>query len=283
MVWATTAGVDGGGGGGAAECFCFRGPPPPFRPSPASRPSEAPARLALPPRPGPAQRRAGLPPRACSLTRRAARPDRDRGIPPRGDSAPASPAARQPWPGTAPTRPPSPAGARALAHSRPHFLPFSSKAASSELRHRCARAPPASNSRTTAPFSNSSCPELRLAFLEVVLELAPPSEHRSGLPASRRRRPWRRCARPPWNPFSFPPPASHSYPTELAFSSHVSCARSLALPWPETAAGRWPSRAAAPARAPARRLASAGQAEPGRGLTPVGPFSPPSRSGRAGR
>ncbi|XP_066379903.1 uncharacterized protein [Miscanthus floridulus] len=247
------------------ECFCFRGPPPPFRPSPASRPSEAPARLALPPRPGPAQRRAGLPPRACSLTRRAARPDRGRACPPRGRPALASPAARQPWPGTAPTHLPSPAGARALAPSCPHFLPFSSTAASSELRHHRARAPPASNSRTTAPFSNSLCPELRLAFLEVALELTPPSEHRSGLPASRRRRPWRRCARPPWNPSSFSPPASPSYPTELAFSSHISCARSLALPWPETAAGRWPSRAVAPARAPARPLPSpasqAGQAK----------------------
>ncbi|XP_066361288.1 uncharacterized protein [Miscanthus floridulus] len=265
-----------------AECFCFRGPPPPFRPSPASRSSEAPARLVLPPRPGPAQRRAGLPPRACSLTRRAARPDRDRGIPPRGDSAPASPAARQPWPGTAPTRPPSPAGARALAHSRPHFLPFSSKAASSELRHRCARAPPASNSRTTAPFSNSSCPELRLAFLEVVLELlrlpstgrASPRLAADGHGAAVHGRHGIRFLFP-LQPRIATLPSSLSPRTSPALARWHCCGRRRSL-----AAGR-----AAPPRqrAPARRLASAGQAEPGRGLTPVGLFPPPSRSGHAGR
>ena len=110
-------------------------------------PQAGPAKPPRAPRPGPAQRRAGLPPRACLLTRRAARPDRGRARPPRGRPALATHAARQPWPGTAPTRPPSPAGARALAQSRPHFLSFSSRAPSSalaapELRRRQTPAPP---------------------------------------------------------------------------------------------------------------------------------------------
>jgi len=139
-------------------------------------PQAGPAKPPRAPRPGPAQRRAGLPPRACLLTRRAARPDRGRARPPRGRPALATHAARQPWPGTAPTRPPSPAGARALAQSRPHFLSFSSRAASPELRPRRARAPPAPSSRTAASFSNCSRPQPRLAFLWLTLALAPPSE-----------------------------------------------------------------------------------------------------------
>ena len=198
-------------------------------------------RLAFGPAPqaGPAKPprapRPGLPPRACP--RRAARPGRGRARPPRGRPALATHAARQPWPGTAPTRPPSPAGARTLAHSRPHFLSFSSRAASPELRPRRARAPPASNSRTTAPFSNSSRPQLRLAFLEVALELAPPSEHRSGLPASRLRRPWRRRARPPWDSPFLPFSTLLSCLLAFANASRTSYARLLALPWPEMAAG----------------------------------------------
>ena len=199
---------------------------------------------------------------------------------------PASPAARQPRPDTAPTRPPSPAGARALAHSRPHFLFSLSRAERPSSALAAPAAPPASSSRTTAPFPDSSRPQLRLALLQAALELAPPSEHRSSLPASRHRRPWRRRARPPWKPSSFSSPASPSYPTALAFSSHIPCARQLALPWPEMAAGRWPSRAAAPARTPARHSTSAspaGQAESGRGPRPCQAAALPFCSVRVGQ
>ena len=60
--------------------------------------------------------------RAVPLLLAAPRHDRGRKRPPRGDRMPASTAARQPRPDIAPTRPPSPADARALAHSRPRFL-----------------------------------------------------------------------------------------------------------------------------------------------------------------
>ncbi|XP_066384814.1 actin-binding protein wsp1-like [Miscanthus floridulus] len=233
------------------------GPPPRFwptcrsRPSaPASRPQQRASR-ASPPRLGPAQ------PRAVPLLAARPRADRGRDIPPRGDHVPASPAARQPRPDTAPTRLPSPAGARALAHSRSRFLSSPPEPRARALPLAAPAAPPASNSRTTTPFLDSSRPQLRLALLQAALELAPPSEHRSSPPASRHRRPWRRRARPPWKPSSFSSPASPSYPTVLAFSSHIPCAHRFALPWPEMAAGRWPSRAAAPARTPARHSASA--------------------------
>ena len=101
------------------------------KPAQPASPARAP-RLA---RPSPAPCRAGLPPRAYPLTRRAARPDHGRDLPPRGDHVPASPAARQPRPDPAPTRPPSPAGARALAHSRPRCL-----SSPPELRASCSAA-----------------------------------------------------------------------------------------------------------------------------------------------
>ncbi|XP_066361152.1 predicted GPI-anchored protein 58 [Miscanthus floridulus] len=176
-------------------------------------------------------------PRAVPLLTARPRADCGRELPPRGDHVPASPAARQPQPNPAPTRPPTPAGARALAHSRPRCLPspLELRAPSSALA--TPAAPLASSSRTTAPFPDSSCPQLHLALLQVALELAPPSEHRLSFPAPRHRWPWRRHARPPWKSSSFSSPASPSYPTALAFSSHISCARQLSLPWPEMAAG----------------------------------------------
>ena len=92
----------------------------------APRPPNASAHLVS--RPSSARRsRAALAsaqPRAVPLPVAAPRRDRGRELPPRGDHVPASPAARQPWPGTAPTRPPSSAGVRALAHSRPALPPL---------------------------------------------------------------------------------------------------------------------------------------------------------------
>ena len=63
-------------------------------------------------------------------------------------------------------------------------------------------------------------------------------------------------------------------------SRALACSPCRGRSWPPAS---WPSRAAAPSRAPARHPASAGQAEPGRGLTPCWAVFLPSRSGRAGR
>ena len=135
-------------------------------------------------------------------------------------------------------------------------------------------APPASSSRTTAPFPDCSRPQLRLAFPRLTLALAPPSEPRVSFPAPRLRRPWRHRARPPWDSPFLPFSTLLSCLLAFANASRTSCARLLALPWPETAAGRWPSRTAAPACAPAGHSASVVQAEPGRGLTPCWAVSP---------
>ncbi|XP_066361475.1 pistil-specific extensin-like protein [Miscanthus floridulus] len=108
----------------------------------------------------------------------APRRDRGREIPPRGDHAPASPTARQPRPDTAPTRLPSLAGARALAHSRPRFLSSPPEPRARALPLAAPAAPPASSSRTTAPFPDCSRPQLCLAFPRLTLALAPPSEPR---------------------------------------------------------------------------------------------------------
>ncbi|XP_066392253.1 uncharacterized protein [Miscanthus floridulus] len=176
-------------------------------------------------------------PRAVPLLAARPRADRGRELPPRGDHVPASPAARQPRPDPVPMHPPTPAGARALAHSRPRCLPSPPEPRAPSSALAAPAAPSASSSCTTAPFPGSSHPQFRLTLLQVVLELAPPSEHRLSFPAPSHRRPWRRHARPPWKSSSFSSPASPSYPTALAFSSHIPCARQLSLPWPEMAAG----------------------------------------------
>ena len=112
-----------------------------------------PPRRSNPPRLGPAQRALALLPRAAPVA--APRRDRLRKLSPRGDHVPASPAARQPRPDTAPTRPPSPAGAHALAHSRPRFLfsPPEPRASRSALA--TPAAPPAISSSSRASFSDS--------------------------------------------------------------------------------------------------------------------------------
>ena len=175
----------------------------------APRPPNASAHLAS--RPSSARRShaalASAQPRVVPLLAARPRADRGRDIPPRGDHVPASPAARQPRPEPAPTRPPTPAGAGALAHSRPHCLPSPPEQKAEAPPLAAPAAPPTSSSRTTASFPDSSRPQLRLAFLQVALALAPPSEHRSSLPAPRHRRPWRRRARPPWKSSSFSSPA----------------------------------------------------------------------------
>ena len=152
--------------------FLLRGPCASFLarlPKPAWPASPPAARLVrLPrwptlPRPSPAPRAGPSPARrAVPLLVAAPRHDRGRKLPPRGDHVPASPAARQPRPGTAPTRPPSPAGARALAHSRPHFLSStpepSARAPPSprpQLRRRRAPAPPRHSSIARARNSAS--------------------------------------------------------------------------------------------------------------------------------
>ena len=129
-------------------------------------PQAGPAKPPRAPRPGPAQRRAGLPPCACLLTRRAARPDRGRARSPRGRPTLATHAARQPWPGTAPTRPPSPAGAaRSLLRARtsspspPEPRALSSALAAPELRRRQTPAPPRHSPIPRA--RNSASPSLK--------------------------------------------------------------------------------------------------------------------------
>ena len=113
-------------------------------------------------------------PRAVPLLAARPRADRGRDIPPRDDHVPASPAARQPRPEPAPTRPPTPAGAGALALSRPRCLPSPPEQKAEAPPLASPAAPPASSSRTTMPFPDSSRPQLRLAFLQVALALAPP-------------------------------------------------------------------------------------------------------------
>ncbi|XP_066373641.1 predicted GPI-anchored protein 58 [Miscanthus floridulus] len=80
-------------------------------------------------------------PRAVPLLAARPRADRGRELPPRGGHVPASPAARQPRSDPAPTRPPSPAGARALAHSRPRCLSSPPEPRASRSAARCAHAP----------------------------------------------------------------------------------------------------------------------------------------------
>ena len=146
-------------------------PASPARASPRSaQPSTSRAGLLTPSRAA----LASAQPRAVPLLAARPRADRGRDIPPRGDHVPASPAARQPRPEPAPTRPPTPAGAGALAQSRPHCLPSPPEQKAEAPPLAAPAAPPASSSRTTAPFPDSSRPQLRLAFLQVALALAPP-------------------------------------------------------------------------------------------------------------
>ena len=247
--------------------YTFVGLAPHFRPSRTGGPACLRAAPLLPQplrRPRPTPRLPLAITRAPARCRAAPRRDRGREIPPRGDPAPASPAARQPRPDIAPTRPPSPAGARALAHSRPRFLSFPPEPRARAPPLAAPTAPLASRSRTTAPFPDSSRPQLRLTFLQLTLALAPPSEPRVSFPAPRHRRPWRRRARPPWDSPFLPFSTLLSCLLAFANASRTSCARLLALPWPEMAAGRWPSCVAAPARAPRQgtlpRLARLSQA-----------------------
>ncbi|XP_066320261.1 uncharacterized protein [Miscanthus floridulus] len=208
-------------------------------------------------------------PRAVPLL--AARPCADRGreLPPRGDHVPASPAARQPRPDPAPTRPPTPAGARALAHSRPRCLPSPPEPRAPSSALAAPTHPPAKFVAASSPRPAITRPQLRLALLQVALVLAPPSELRLSLPEARHRRPWRRRARPPWKSSSFSSTAPPSYPTALAVFSRIPCARQLALPWPEMAAGRWPSHAAAKSRRRRVPFASAELGQSGRGPKPL--------------
>ena len=107
-----------------------------------SRPSQPPAAPRASPRLGPAQRRAGLPPRACPLTRRAAPRTRPRqSVPAAWRPCAVDAAARRSRPAPVPTRPPTPAGAGALAHSLPRCLSSPPEP----------RAPSSASRRATAP------------------------------------------------------------------------------------------------------------------------------------
>ena len=143
-------------------------------PAPQAGPAKPPrARLAsAQPRAAPARPASAR--RAIPLLLAAPRHDRGRKRPPRGDRMSASTAARQPRPDIAHSRPPSTAAAGALAHSRPHCLPSPPEQKAEAPPLAAPAAPPASSSRTTASFPDSSRPQLRLAFLQVALALAPP-------------------------------------------------------------------------------------------------------------
>ena len=106
------------------------------------------------PRPSPA--RWLLLPRAAPVA--APRPDRVRTLSPRGDHASASPAARQPRPAHVPTRPPTPAGAGALAHSRPRCLPSPPEPRAPSSAPRRAHAPAGAIRRGSSTSAGNRAP-----------------------------------------------------------------------------------------------------------------------------
>ena len=143
-----------------------------------SRPSQPPAALRASPWPSPAQRRA-WPASALAypLTRRATYRPRQ--------SSPAAwrpcavdAAARRSRPTPAPTRPPIPAEAGALACSIPRC--FSSPRAPRALALPLAAPPhpPAKSAAAPPPRPAITCLQLRLALLQVVLAFAPTAELR---------------------------------------------------------------------------------------------------------
>ena len=146
----------------------------------APRPPNASAHLAS--RPSSARRsRAALAsaqPRAVPLPVAAPRRDRGRELPPRGDHVPASPAARQLRPDTAPTRPPSTAGARALAHSRPSCLPSPPEPRAPSSALAAPTHPPARFTAGAPPRPAIKHQQLRLALRHLVLVVVPSFEPR---------------------------------------------------------------------------------------------------------
>ncbi|XP_066320787.1 proline-rich receptor-like protein kinase PERK9 [Miscanthus floridulus] len=158
--------------------FCFSGPPPRFWPASRSRPSEPPAPRARLASLGPAQHRAapGLPPRACPR-HAASCPDRVRARLPRGRPALATPAARQPRPGSTSTRAPSSALQRCLLPITPPTLSAAEQQQQLPPARNTSSPPPPPLPRRqhtppTPPFPDSRRQQLRLASLLRLRSLA---------------------------------------------------------------------------------------------------------------
>ena len=140
------------------------------RPKPAQPSSRSAARLASP-RPSPAPRWPASARLPADAPRRA--PDRGRACPPRGGHAPST------LPRVAAgLRPPTPAGAGALAHSLPRCLSSPPEPRATSSASRRATHPPAQFTAAPPPRPAIMRPQLRLALLQVVLTFAPPAELR---------------------------------------------------------------------------------------------------------